>query len=228
MLEKECEYCHKLYIPRTQDIKKRIRQKYCSKSCQYRARISEVAIECEQCENHFIKIASSSKRFCSRVCASESLEKRKNILCEYCHSVFKIRLGINQTFCSKVCCDKSKIGKATWNKSFKIVILCKICEMPFEVGRSRQDTAHYCSRECSAEAKRRIRGAEHHLFIAAAHLTQKCGVCGKLFQVQRAKVVMGEGRFCSRACTGAYSTSVQQGRRSSIDYIVEEELLRRG
>lgn len=35
-----------------------------------------------------------------------------------------------------------------------------------------------------------------------------------------AKVAMGEARFCSRPCVGAFTSSRQQGRTSSLEHIV--------
>jgi len=39
---------------------------------------------------------------------------------------------------------------------------------------------------------------------------------------------MGEGRFCSRQCVGAYCTGKQQGRPSSLEVRVADALRQRG
>lgn len=51
-----------------------------------------------------------------------------------------------------------------------------------------------------------------------------CEWCGETFEARAA----GDKRFCSRQCVGSYTTQLQGGRRSSIELLVEAELLRIG
>jgi len=206
----------------------KLTQRYCSRICFCLSRRKVLTLTCQQCHKQFEKQASDRKIFCSRACSGKNLTRRKDCVCQYCQKVFQIRPAISAQFCGKACSDKAKIGTAAWNKKIYVVILCAICEKPFEVARGRQDEARYCSRACMGKGKRLVRGLEHHLFIPAAHITQRCAACGQLFRVKRAKVLMGEGRFCSRQCVGAYCTGKQQGRPSSLEVRVADALRQRG
>ena len=55
-----------------------------------------------------------------------------------------------------------------------------------------------------------------------------CEWCGGGFLCIPAKVAYGEGKFCSRSCLGSASIKSQQGRRSSIEFKVEDKLVEWG
>ncbi|WP_407636497.1 endonuclease domain-containing protein [Deinococcus phoenicis] len=83
----------------------------------------------------------------------------------------------------------------------------------------------YCSRECASRGKAIVRGSSHPLY---SRVPRVCERCGSTFHAKPAKLTLGEGRFCSRQCVGAYSAALQGGRRSSIEVAIEAELVRQG
>lgn len=117
-------------------------------------------------------------------------------------------------------------GRVPWNVGPKITCACEICGASFDVPPSRTKAlVRHCSRKCSHEAKRRVTGTEHKLW---RRVECQCAWCGDTFYAVPARLRVGQGRFCSRQCVGSYSTSMQDGRRSSIEIMVEDELAARG
>ena len=107
------------------------------------------------------------------------------------------------------------------NKLPVIVVECRICEKLKGVWPARALTFRYCSYACSYEAKRRVRGVEHKLYKGPA--IQACLWCGDEFQTKPAKVLMGEGKYCSRRCHGS-ARAATNGYRSSIEFTTERWL----
>jgi very-short-patch-repair endonuclease len=136
--------------------------------------------------------------------------------CPQCGKTFR---G-HKTHCSVKCGNDSRKGSAPWNKETPCKIICIICGKEFEVPKVRKDSAKYCSDACKHEAKRRITGKEHPLFLERKIV--KCQWCGKEFKVKPSKEL--ETRYCSRFCVGSATTAAQGGRKSSLELIVKNEL----
>lgn len=104
---------------------------------------------------------------------------------------------------------------------------CSICGESFRRRHSnrRPDAKLYCSKLCSDRAKSLVRGESHKLYSSVSVI---CQWCDKAFITKKVHFLNpGRGRFCSKACSGAYSVFTQDGRRSSIEFAVEAELTRR-
>jgi len=104
---------------------------------------------------------------------------------------------------------------------------CRICGSHFVVEnhRLKKQKEAFCSAGCAHKAKAEKTGIDHPLWT---RVERSCKWCGSKFHAKPAKVNAGEANFCSRQCVGAYSSSIQDGRRSSIEILVEKELQRLG
>ena len=116
-------------------------------------------------------------------------------------------------------------GHTPWNKKPTVTKICQYCGRTFTVPLRRKERAKFCSRQCANAFKRTITGENHPLY---SRITRTCEWCGKKFKAKPAKVAVGEGRFCSRACVAAYVMAQQGGRRSAIEEMVEKELASMG
>lgn len=121
-------------------------------------------------------------------------------------------------------------GKRNREKAAKpVAIECPICNEVFyrkpNYGSKRASGKQYCSRRCSHWAKTQIVGTGHPLY---RRVETVCLWCEKTFIVKRTHALNPErGKFCSRECVGGYASSLQDGRRSSLEYAVEAELTNR-
>lgn len=214
-----CQQCHKEFSTKHKHVL------CCSNKCAGALRMAHHPVmTCFTCKNNFIRPQSGAQaKYCSKECMAIAFRKRELFTCATCGEQDERVIGTERKYCSNPCRNKASLGRVPGNKKTWVSIVCETCGKTFEVVPARA-AAKFCSRECHYVARRLIRGTEHWLFIAEAHVTQKCACCGKLFAVKRAKVLMGEGRFCSRQCVGAYVTGLQQGRRSSLEVLMEEAL----
>lgn len=167
------------------------------------------------------------KRYCNNKCrglARVGVPPTNKLLretrgCKNCQSPFIVRVNSDQFFCSKACGNASRKGKY-FGFTNRVTLSCQICHKEFTAAMVRKDVAKYCSYACMAKAKTLLRGAAHPLYRAASHLIKKCAYCGKIFRTTRPRVLIGQGRFCSRKCVGAWISQRQKGRISSIERIV--------
>lgn len=77
---------------------------------------------------------------------------------------------------------------------------CKHCGSQFSAYGRREETAKYCSRECSDESK-------------TAEPNTECTNCGKQFHMKEStkrRYKRTHGYFCSNACVGAHKSVVNQ------------------
>lgn len=81
----------------------------------------------------------------------------------------------------------------------------------------------YCSKVCKDRARKEVYGPTHPLWKPKA--ARICQWCHEVFECKPAKVLYGEGKFCSRRCASTNNAFQQGGRRSSIEYAVEHVLI---
>lgn len=197
-----------------------------------------VEILCPACGKTFGVLPNAVKRrtYCSKACAYQvrlgqmpynKLPERR-LCCAYCQRITWIHAGLRtRKYCNAACRIASTRGRVSHNKQTPIEICCQWCGKVFPVKASLQ-SKRYCSRQCASRGKTLIRGTDHHLYIAASHVERRCATCGTRFTVKRAIVLKGWGRFCSRACVGAYSVALQKGRPSSLEHRVATVLKQLG
>jgi very-short-patch-repair endonuclease/endogenous inhibitor of DNA gyrase (YacG/DUF329 family) len=191
-----------------------------------------ITLTCKQCGHSFSVEGQRGKRtFCSRECLHASRRGRKpaNALpvilreCLHCGAEFKAdRTAIargHARYCSATCARK-----ATGLERVKplVALTCPECGQTKMLRTADAAARTYCSHACSSKARKRTRGEAHPLYRGLAERT--CEWCGAPFKCKPAKVAYGEGRFCSRACKGSYTISLQQGRRSSLEVLLEGAL----
>lgn len=217
-----CAWCTQEFTYRATST---LARKYCSPACAAHASrtVANTHKICPGCLQAFTP-RSSRHRLCSKACATVVLQTREVRTCRLCGMAFQAIITSKRTYCSKPCADEFRRGKRGHRFQIRTILLCLGCQNPFEVPRRDQHKRLYCSSRCFAQYPRV--GLAHPLYNAAAHITRCCVQCGSAFRVKRAKVFAGEGRFCSRQCVGAYAITKQHGRRSSIEHLVEQELLR--
>lgn len=110
-------------------------------------------------------------------------------------------------------------GRPSWNSRPRIEKACVICGASFLVTQARRN-APCCSVKCGNKKKSLRRGEGHPLRKAR---NAACAWCGAPLVNKPCKQ-----RMCSKACSGAYSVSLQDGRRSSIELAVEAVLVEIG
>jgi very-short-patch-repair endonuclease len=115
-------------------------------------------------------------------------------------------------------------GRPAPNKGEWATKCCEACSASFAVPAYRAKRKRFCCLECQRQGMRNLNGSAHPLYRKQPRI---CEWCGGSFVAVPAKIKAGQGRFCSRACVGAYASQQQDGRRSSIELMVEEELGRR-
>lgn len=206
---RKCIVCQKEFVPKKET------QKYCSKPCQHIGSKKEIEKVCYNCGKIFkIKPCHDYRKYCSQECSKEALMVWKT--CPQCGKQFR---RSRRTYCSKKCDNESRLGQIPWNKN-PYKVNCIICGKEFNVPMGRKDSTKYCSYACQHEAKRRITGKEHPLFLEKKVV--KCQWCGKEFKVKPCKE--HEAKYCSRFCVGSAITASQGGRKSSLELIVKNEL----
>lgn len=116
-------------------------------------------------------------------------------------------------------------GRPAWNRKPKFQLKCMTCGALFVVPPHRMGKAVCCSVECANVFKKLRTGPDHPLYTSKE---AECEWCGGRFTVKQCHHDDDErGKFCSRECVGAYTTSLQGGRASSIEVAVKAELERR-
>jgi very-short-patch-repair endonuclease len=115
-------------------------------------------------------------------------------------------------------------GRPAKNKGKWLNKECEVCSASFSVPIYRAERKRFCGLDCQRQSMRNVTGAGHPLF---RRQPRTCEWCKSSFLAIPAKIKAGEGRFCSRNCIGGYVSFQQQGRRSSIELMVEEELVSR-
>jgi len=113
-------------------------------------------------------------------------------------------------------------GGTPWNKQPLAEKTCPTCNTNFIV-TGREKNRICCSLECANIYKGRITGTEHPLYKEPAQRT--CQWCGKAFTCKPSIAAMGEGLYCSRHCLGSATTQAQGGRRSSLEFAIEQVLV---
>lgn len=105
--------------------------------------------------------------------------------------------------------------------------VCVNCGEHFEIAKYliRGNQGRHCSHRCASDSKKKVFGEGHPLYSL---VDVDCEWCGSGFKAKPSVVEKGDGRFCSRECVGAYTSSLQGGRRSSIEVAVEAELEKMG
>ena len=210
---------------------------HCSDACARKTqqakllRSSVVQRPCVVCDIMFaLKENTRMRTTCSAECRKKSMLgvappnklPVKTATCKECGVVFQFPGSSSErSYCTISCHNDSMIGQRPWNYEPEIVKICQECGINFTVFKS-QDRRIYCSRDCQHVAKAKIVGNEHPLY--KERVTRTCDYCGVIFESHSCY----NRKFCSRGCVGAASTRTQGGRRSSIELLVEAELIRLG
>ena len=126
--------------------------------------------------------------------------------CEHCGKEFKAKPSAHRRFCSWACRDEADkelhfLGKRESNGVTKV---CETCGKEFYVIKSRENTAHFCSRECASKSK-----------IAQPNVI--CSYCGKAFHMKKNQMMRHkrtEGYFCSTDCHSRHMSLWFTGSRN--------------
>lgn len=168
------------------------------------ASIAGVEITCEWCGGTKTKRPSQAKEgrnFCGMDCRdkwmSQHQENKTEVDCHYCGDTFKIHpFRLEQAerhFCPGASCygdwqSEHRVGKDSPNWDGGTVgVDCEHCGAVFEVEPHREESAKYCSRECSDEAKTIERSPV------------ECVVCGDEFRPRPGE---DDRKYCSNDCQG--------------------------
>jgi len=108
---------------------------------------------CEWCGEEYATIPSHAarRRYCSVECAGhgrrrDHASERK---CPNCGKRFVVQSWNPKWACSKKCVDAMKTHRVTKR--------CEVCGKEYEAPWNRRRTSRYCSLECLARAKRKVR-----------------------------------------------------------------------
>lgn len=185
--------------------------KYCSQKCQWEGMKRREYAICKSCNKEFEVTLSLKENgrgiYCSTNCKHMSLKKVIKVNCCNCGSVFSRRpFEHKKKFCSIKCLGE---GRRT-----RVTLSCKNCGNFFtaEPNRIAVGKGLFCSLNCYRET-------------FPGKVTRECKWCKSEFEVFPSLLKqVGGGSFCGRQCSGSYKTSLQGGRRSSIEIMVESEL----
>ena len=237
-LSHTCVWCGALFS-RSQRSKRVTCSNVCARKLHHEHnRKALVEILCPACGKTFGVLPNAVKHrtYCSKACAYQvrlgqipyNKFPERMLCCAFCHKEVPVSGALrNRKYCDAACRIASTRGRVSHKKQIPIELSCQWCRKSFAVTASYK-SRRYCSRQCASNGKTLIRGKEHHLYIAASHVERRCATCGTRFAVKRAIVLKGQGRFCSRACVGAYSVALQKGRPSSLERRVATVLTQLG
>jgi len=144
--------------------------------------------------------------------------------CEICNVEFMVNPSVDKRgggrFCSRGCYAQwlsvTQIGEnhPMWDGG-GVEKVCEICKNTFLVPKStdKRGGGKYCSRECTREAQKLIRGPDHPSWKPKVKCV--CQICKKEFELHESSVLGGEGTCCSRKCHGEYRSKYLTGENAA-------------
>lgn len=122
--------------------------------------------------------------------------------CPVCKSDFSIpSWRKSQKYCSRKCANAPGETAPRW-KGGMVTLTCQHCGKDFQVGRSREQAAKFCSRSCAVSSK----VGENALHWKGGDVMKTCANCGKSFSVKKARVSVA--KYCSTECHSKAKTGV--------------------
>jgi very-short-patch-repair endonuclease len=221
---------------------------FCSKLCMGKSRRDGGNVVCVKCDKTFYVNGSrlNSAKYCSRKCEKSGEDR----ICKQCGIEFyappsRVKAGEGK-FCSKKCYDTNQIDR--------IERICKKCNSVFYAlpASVKNGRGIYCSREClesrqsempikeciQCGEKFRVKSIKslgkycsvkcHNNSRPLIFIDRDCKWCGSKFKSKIHDVKRGYGLFCSKTCLSSHNTYIQGGNRSSIEFAIEEELIKLG
>ncbi len=117
-----CEWCHREF---TTD--RRV-QRFCSNGCSSQSRKVRQVRQCEYCKVSYEPWKPrGAQRFCSRACSAETMRVRERRACLGCRQPFEVLPHDVKTYCSAQCYFTSR----------RVALMCRQCQRPFFITRSR-------------------------------------------------------------------------------------------
>lgn len=241
-ITKKCVHCSTMFEYCTS---RQPNRQYCSRKCFAEKRKTKVRRECMMCDKEFYvspsQLSDNKGKFCSRQCAVDFHKKKEKSICIECGIDFEFYpKGGTGKFCSHKCytnnkktdvkreckqCGveffrpKNRLGKFCSqkcvhdNQNQKLLMKCKYCENNFMMRRDHYLAGRrYCSIKC------------YKTDIGHQKVERKCEICGTVFMVKPNLIRRGYGKLCSARCRGTNSVIIQDGKRSSLEVIIEQEL----
>lgn len=158
---------------------------------------------------------------CGKMCASEKGMKQHHtrshgtslndvtVSCDYCgKDVDKKKSDlkkVDNTFCSTECENSWRSdeysGQGHHNYKPKKSLSCEFCGDEFKVYEYREDSARFCSQECSGNYKTE-QGTEQ----------VSCDWCDNTFKKAKRSISRSEHDFCSKDCYGCWSSVNKTGQ----------------
>ena len=112
-----------------------------------------VVLTCEWCGKDFETIPSHAarRRYCSVECAGKGRKDECNDTrrCAACNRLFTVKRWDKQITCGKRCADALKVKRVTKR--------CEVCDKEYEAHWNRRNVSRFCSLDCLARAKRKVR-----------------------------------------------------------------------
>ena len=158
-LKLKCAICDKSFMvyPAKAKRKGRFAPKYCSVSCQAKARENKIKRKCQTCGRVYLVIKSREKRskYCSCECFAKGKAKWIKKRCLFCGKTFDVKSNRkNNKFCGRKCFQKYQIGKKRSTfpgmRGGLVKRKCLNCGVEFESERYRKQ--QYCSQACGVGA----------------------------------------------------------------------------
>ncbi len=209
MKEKECLYCGKEFIGRTN------KQKFCSNTCnsRYYGEKSRKYRTCKRCGESFWTPDASDKRsrYCpkcfelnkqdaERKCEEKAIKHYLTKTCPFCGIEFQTTISTKILCGNKECKKKYNSVKSyehSYKKKLDKVYVCKLCGKEFQVEYGNKDKAYCCEEHKNISMKERSRPARkryqkkrqeqmNKAFVSPVYLKKLyerdkgiCGICGR-------------------------------------------------
>jgi hypothetical protein len=222
-----CGKCGKEFDVSPWVIKENRGGKYCSKSCQYKARSRlysgsncpawkpKIKRVCEECGKEIEITPSQAKigqgKYCSRACLAKAQSKlvgekspswkggMKKWICNQCGKEFQSKKK-SPRFCSKDCKNRyQSIHNRGANNPFYKDKIKRICQTCGKEFEVHPSVVeHGHGKFCSKECM-------------ITRITKKCEECGKEITISPHRIKAGFGKYCSQACQGKARSKIYVG-----------------
>jgi len=220
-LKKICPECGKEFVARKDS------QICCSRECSSKHRTIIEPRVCPICGKIFKPHQTRNSHqkvvgiYCSRECASKASSRRKEFVCKNCGEVFSVPESVAKlrppSYCSEAC-RKEFLSKNKKTKALRMVSYikktCAFCGKEFEA-RPSEHKARFCSQECMLQWRSKV--IRERFKDSDKKETRHCEWCGKEFRIYTCQTTNNRGRFCSRACKGAWICANAQNRVSNLE-----------
>lgn len=171
-----------------------------------------ISINCPECNKSFsvppVRIKRAKQVFCSMSCRAKSraremgIGKHVAIKCQQCGILFNAHTCHVKQGRKKYCSVTCRAMALKYNPQ-KCVVCNKL---------TKKFNHKYCSAGCRQNHRR---GENNHNWKGGKAVVL-CNICGKEFEVTRAVLTYGYGKFCSRDCMAVYKgqNASESGSRS--------------